>query len=97
MLGSLCFDLQYFVSFLVLHHLAVEFSILPAAGHNEQIEAFFLLKDEDTSSKTCVFFYSVRVVFFSSTKDRPVHQTEPAALGGDKVVVVIKNFVQSSC
>ena len=32
-LGSLCFDLQYFVSFLVLHYLAGEFSILPAAAH----------------------------------------------------------------
>ena len=69
---------------------------MPAAGHNDQTESFLLLKAKDRHSKICVFsVYSLNVVFFSPSKERPAHQAEPAALKGDKMAVVIQNFVQS--
>ena len=38
--------------------------------------------------------WALNVVVFSPSKGRPAHQEEPAALEGDKVAVIIQNFVQ---
>ena len=66
-------------------------AVLPAAGHNDQIEAFFKPKAKGAPSKIWVLIYSVSA-FFIPSKVGPAHQAEPAVLEGEQVAVEILNF-----
>ena len=67
-------------------------AVLPAAGHNDQTEAFFKPIAKGAPSKIWVFFYSIFAFSFVPSKGLPVYQAVPAVLEGEQVAVEILNF-----